>query len=112
MNNQRNRYGRGGNRRIGAKHQNTNRTAWVLGIVAVIWIAYMIDLIWARDPWWLMLIYTVGVWSVGLIIAKPGKFSRRAYEDGFWRTIWNTITHNNSPRGRGRGRDRGRYYRR
>ena len=100
-------------RRIGAKKQSANRTAIVWGVAGLIWIAFMIDLVMTRDPWWLMLIYTIGVFAVALVIAKPGKFAERAYREGFWRTLWNTITFNKSSRrSRGRERGRGRYYRR
>lgn len=104
-------------RRIGAKKPSANRTAIVWGVAGLIWIAYMIDLVMTRDPWWLMLIYTIGVFLVAFLIAKPGKFAERAYREGFWRTLWrtlwNTITFNKSSRRRrGRERGRGRYYRR
>lgn len=108
-----NNYRNSRRKRIGAKKQSVNRTAIVWGVAVLIWIAYMIDLVMTRDPWWLMLIYTIGVFTVAFVIVKPGKFAERAYREGFWRTLWNTITFNKSSRrSRGRERGRGRYYRR
>lgn len=78
-----NNYRNSRGKRIGAKKQSVNRTAIVWGVAVLIWIAFMIDLVMTRDPWWLMLIYTIGVFAVAFVIAKPGKFAERAYREGF-----------------------------
>lgn len=108
MNNQ--RYNRG-TRRIGAKKQDVaGRARMGLIITGAVWLLYLADeLLVAHNPWWLVLIFTAGIWSVGLVISKPGKFSKKAYENGFW---W-SLFHPNATSRRGyRGRGRGRNYRR
>lgn len=91
---------RRGNRRIGAKPQSGNRTNKILAVTGVIWVVYLIDeFTVAHNPIWFVILLTVGIWAVGIVIAKPGKFSRKVYEVGFWNALFNRVPKNRRRRG-------------
>ncbi len=74
--------------RLNGKNTKQNKAGMVFGLTLAFWIIAILDMIFvAHDNIFLIIIVSIGIWAVGLTIAKPGQIAVSFQENGFWKTL-------------------------
>ncbi|WP_294919591.1 hypothetical protein [Lactobacillus rizhaonensis] len=88
-------------KRLNSKNSIANKPGMIIGFIAIIWIALLIDMIFvAHNQLFIIIAVSIGVWAVGLIMLKPGQLAVDIQKNGFWRTLFRKGS--NNKRGRRR----------
>lgn len=75
-------------KRINKSKAPSNYTGLVLLGTAVVWFLMLLDmLLIAKNSMPIVIMVSIGVWAVGLAMAKPGQFAQRVRQVGFFKAL-------------------------
>lgn len=75
-------------KRINTNKAPKNYTGMVLLCTLVVWVLMLLDMLFiAKDSVAIVVMVSIGVWIVGIVIAKPGQFARRVQQVGFFKAL-------------------------
>lgn len=75
-------------KRINKSKAPGNYTGLVLLGTAVVWILMLLDmLLVAKNSVPIIVMVSIGVWAVGIAMAKPGQFAQRVRQVGFFNAL-------------------------
>lgn len=83
--------------------QQTNKSGLILIGTFVLWLVLFLDMIFIahNDPF-IIIVVSVGIWVVGLLMVKPGKFAMQVQQVGFWKAVFGSGSNQQAKRGRRR----------
>lgn len=70
------------------KKSSGNRTGMALLGTLVIWLFLLVQQIMEKNSMFMIIAVTIGVWTAGILIAKPGDFAVKVGEVGFWKALF------------------------
>lgn len=88
-------------RRLNTKQSVGNKSGLTLILTFVFWLVLFLDMMFVahNDPF-IIIVVSIGIWTFGLILMKPGKFAMSVQQNGFWKALFGNGTNEGQRRRR------------
>lgn len=89
--------------RLNTKQSVGNKSGLILVGTFVLWLVLFLDMIFiAKNDPFIIIVVSLGIWTVGLMLVKPGKFAIKVQQVGFWKALFGSGSNQDAKRRRKR----------